>query len=115
MKEAAELQYLFQTLADVNRLRIIQFLGREERPVSEIVAFLRQSQPLVSHHLRVLRESGVLTTRRDGPFVFYSLRDKRLIDALGIFQEVAAAGEGEAAAPRMFCCPPWWRWRKPGM
>ncbi len=51
-----QMEDVLQTLGDANRLRIVSFIGRESRAVSEIVTATRLSQPLVSHHLRVLRE-----------------------------------------------------------
>ena len=75
MDEALKMQLLFQTFGDANRLRIISFVGSGERSVNEIVSATRLSQPLVSHHLRVLRDKQVLETRRKGPFVY--LRRKK--------------------------------------
>ncbi len=88
MLDGIKLQNIFQTLGEVNRLRIIRFVGDKTRSVSEIVEVLKLSQPLVSHHLRVLREQGILKTKREGPFVYYELSDLRILDALGIFSEI---------------------------
>jgi DNA-binding transcriptional ArsR family regulator len=107
--DALKMQVLFQTLGDANRLRILRTIGAGERPVNEIVSATGLSQPLVSHHLRVLRDQQVLETRRRGPFVFYAVKDKRLLDALGIFRELALAVENPRSENPMFCCPPWWR------
>jgi len=107
---ALKMQLLFQTLGDVNRLRIIRVIGSGERSVNEIVSATGLSQPLVSHHLRVLRDKQVLETNRKGPFVFYAVKNKRLLDALGIFQELALTVENLKSVSPMFCCPPWWRW-----
>jgi len=109
MDEALKMQLLFQTLGDANRLRIIRFIGSGERSVNEIVSATSLSQPLVSHHLRVLRDKQVLETRRKGPFIYYAVKNKRLLDALGIFQELALAVENLKSERPMFCCPPWWR------
>jgi len=107
--DALNMQILFQTLGEANRLRIIRFIGSGERSVNEIVSATGLSQPLVSHHLRVLRDQNVLETNRKGPFVFYAVRDKRLLDALGIFQELARAVGPPRSERPMFFCPPWWR------
>jgi DNA-binding transcriptional ArsR family regulator len=109
MDEALRLQFMFQTLGDANRLRIIRFIGGKERSVGEIVSATGLSQPLVSHHLRVLRERQVLEPRRQGPFVLYAVKDPRLLDALGIFLQLAIAVETQAPQPPMFCCPTWWK------
>ena len=109
MDDADKLQHLFQTLGEANRLKILKFIGEEERSVSEIVENLRLSQPLVSHHLRILRERDILQTKRNGPFIYYKLKDKKLLDALGLFLEIASSTKSKRVYEPMFCTPPWWR------
>jgi DNA-binding transcriptional ArsR family regulator len=105
MDNGIKLQNIFQTLGDVNRLRIIRIVGSQTRSVSEIVAAAKLSQPLVSHHLRVLREQGILKTKREGPFVYYELSDMRILDALGIFSEILVAPDGRnKTTTNMFSC-----------
>lgn len=107
MNEMIKLQDFFQTLADVNRLRIVRFIGEGQRSVSEIVAATGLSQPLVSHHLRVLRDQGILETRREGPFVYHKLKDGRVADILGLSAEIVAGFAGNEKIRQTFCCPPW--------
>lgn len=109
MDDARRLQHLFQTLGDANRLKIIKFIGHKERSVSEIVEALDLSQPLVSHHLRILREREILDTHRNGPFIYYKLKKGKLLDALGLFLEIASSTKKEGHCEPMFCCPPRWR------
>lgn len=101
------MQKLLHTLADANRLRIIHAIGEEQRAVSEVVTELGVSQPLVSHHLRALRDVGILESKRRGPFVYYRLSSPRVLDLLGILSELAA-GVGDAPTPHLFRCPAWW-------
>ena len=108
MDEALKLQIFFQILGDSNRLRIIKYVGDKECPVSEIVENTKLSQPLVSHHLRVLRENRILETKRDGAFIYYKLKDGRLLSALGIFLEIAGCLNEEKMATPMFSIPRWW-------
>jgi DNA-binding transcriptional ArsR family regulator len=109
MDDAQKLQLAFQTLADANRLRIIKFIGEQECAVSEIVKATGLSQPLVSHHLKTLKNRQFLETRRQGPFIYYKLKDKKLLDALGLFLEIAKTLSDEEIQDPMFCCPPFWR------
>ena len=60
-------------LADPNRLRIVELLRDGPRPVNEIVERLRLSQPLVSKHLRILSEAGLVTARPNGQRRIYQL------------------------------------------
>lgn len=107
MKDMFKLEVFFQTLADANRLRILKVIGRERLSVSEIVGATGLSQPLVSHHLRVLREQAVLETQREGPFIHYRLKEPRLLEALGLCAEIAAQSQNDQTIRRTFCCPPW--------
>ena len=109
MDDAKKLQHLFQTLGDANRLKIIKFIEDKERSVSEIVEALGLSQPLVSHHLRVLREREILQAKRNGPFIYYKLKNGKLLDSLGLFLEIASSTKSKRPCDPMFCCPPLWR------
>lgn len=60
-------------LADANRLRIFELLRHGERCVCDIETGLHLPQNLVSHHLRVLREAGLIHARRDGRWAYYSV------------------------------------------
>jgi len=109
MDDAHKLQHFFQTLGDANRLKIIKFIGKDERSVSEIVEAIGLSQPLVSHHLRILREREILQTKRNGPFIYYKLKNGKLLDALGLFLKISGTTKGKKTCEPMFCCPPRWR------
>ncbi|MBU4437962.1 MAG: metalloregulator ArsR/SmtB family transcription factor [Firmicutes bacterium] len=108
MEEVERLQHYFQVLSDVNRLRIIKFIDKEKRSVSEIVKNSSMSQPLVSHHLKVLKNSHLVETQREGPFVFYQLTNPKILDILGLFEEMLPNENLVSDFSPMFCCPSWW-------
>jgi DNA-binding transcriptional ArsR family regulator len=83
-KHVDPLQRIFQTLSDANRLRIIKFINEGECSVTQIVEEMKLSQPLVSHHLRTLRERQILETTRNGPFIYYRLKDKKLLNVFDL-------------------------------
>jgi DNA-binding transcriptional ArsR family regulator len=89
----SKLQLIFQTLSDGNRLKIIKFINDSECSVSQIVEETKLSQPLVSHHLKTLRERQILETTRDGPFIYYRLRDKRLLSMFDSIIEITGLNE----------------------
>ena len=65
---------LFHMLGDENRLRILLLLSqRGEINVSTLGAALGQSQPATSHHLTLLRATGLVSYRRDGKHNYYFL------------------------------------------
>ena len=74
--------FLAKSLSDENRLRILLFLGNGRASVSRIVEELNISQPLVSHHLKELKRSLLVKVERNGPFIYYELADKRIVNVL---------------------------------
>jgi ArsR family transcriptional regulator len=68
-----QLETLFKALADRTRLRILGLLATGEVCVCHIHGSLNISQPKASRHLAYLRRAGLVTTRRDGLWVHYSL------------------------------------------
>ncbi len=85
MKKLAQ---FIKVLGDASRLKIIQVINLESRSVTEIIEKTGMSQTLVSFHLRVMREKGIVTTRRDGPFIYYSLTDPELYHLIGDLSRV---------------------------
>lgn len=77
-------------LADPKRILILYTLGERPHTVNELVEALNLSQPLVSRHLKVLRERGLVVATRQGASVEYTLTDRRLIEALDLLRAVLA-------------------------
>ncbi|MCD4719529.1 MAG: metalloregulator ArsR/SmtB family transcription factor, partial [Desulfobacula sp.] len=67
-----ELIKCFKALSDKTRLRLLYVLQQYELNVNEIVLVVDMIQSGVSRHLKILMESGLLTSRRDGSFIYYS-------------------------------------------
>ena len=63
----------FKALSDATRREILRLLGKREMSVGEIVDNFAMSQPSISRHLAVLRNAGLVTTRREGQNVVYGL------------------------------------------
>lgn len=109
MEKIQKLQFYFQILNDVNRLRIIKFINKEERTVSEIVKSTNMSQPLASHHLKILKNSLLVETKRSGPFIYYKLKNVKLLEILGLFEEILPKEKTISDTEPVFCCPDWWK------
>lgn len=76
---------VFHALSDPIRLEIIAYLRDGEKCVCEIVPHLGLIQPLVSRHLKILKNAGLVNCRKDGTKRMYSIVDKKtynVIDAL---------------------------------
>ncbi len=77
-------------LADPTRILILYLLADSPRYVTELAEALEIRQPTVSHHLKVLRERGLVTTTREGNAIRYELRDRRVVEALELLRAVMA-------------------------
>ena len=88
---------VFKAIADPHRLRMLATLARapEEVCVCDFTGVLPLNQPTVSHHLRILREAGLVTCERRGTWVYYRLAPDaldRINDATGnVFEQKVPA------------------------
>ncbi|KUK43536.1 MAG: Transcriptional regulator, ArsR family [Methanothrix harundinacea] len=73
---------ILSALSDPTRLDIIEFLGKEERCVCEIVPAFGRAQSTISKHLAVLFEAGILERRIDGKRTLYRVKNPMLFDLL---------------------------------
>jgi DNA-binding transcriptional ArsR family regulator len=93
MNNTLSIQLLLQALGDANRLKIIKFIGIDECSVSQIISEVKLSQPLVSHHLRILRESRILKTSRKGPFIYYKLSNNAFLEILAQLEAILVTNQ----------------------
>ncbi|MGB4866435.1 MAG: metalloregulator ArsR/SmtB family transcription factor [Hyphomicrobium sp.] len=73
-----EVADLLKAMANSHRLLILCELNNGERSVSELEAVVPLSQSALSQHLAKLRESAIVSTRRDAQTIYYALADKRV-------------------------------------
>ena len=71
MARASTTSDAFNAVAEPRRREILNYLALQERPVGEIVDALVMEQPSVSKHLRVLKDVGLVHSRRDGRQMYY--------------------------------------------
>lgn len=81
MTELEDLLRLTRALADPTRLRVFLALRHTERCVSDLSVSEEIPQPLVSHHLRVLADAGLVQTRRAEGFKLYAVRPEGMAAA----------------------------------
>jgi DNA-binding transcriptional ArsR family regulator len=73
---------IFHALADPLRLEIIEFLRDGEKCVCEIIPHLNTLQPVVSRHLKILKDAGLVKDRKEGNKRFYSTIDNRIYNVI---------------------------------
>ncbi len=81
---------LCQTLASPVRLDILNLLREGERRVNELAEQTGLNQANVSQHLAVLRNKGIVTTRREGTTVYYRVANPKIIRACDLIRQVLA-------------------------
>ena len=99
--DAEELATAFRALGDPGRLQLLSFLAAQpdgEACVCNLVAPTGLTQPTVSHHLRVLTESGLLERERRGTWIYYRLATRRLDALRAALQPASASGRRRSAA-----------------
>ena len=88
MKSARKASDLLKALSHENRLLLLCILSEKERSVSELEQILSLRQPLVSQQLARLRYDNLVTTRRDGKTVYYSIADQDVRRITGVIYDI---------------------------
>jgi DNA-binding transcriptional ArsR family regulator len=89
---------LCQVLADPKRLRLLGLLREGEYSVRELAEAIGAAYPNVSQHLNVMRDAGLVATRRAGTSIYYRLAYPRIAEACDIVRDVLRAQLADAAA-----------------
>jgi ArsR family transcriptional regulator len=89
-----EISSVFSVLGNPFRLKLLYTIGKGEACVCHLEAVLKKRQAYISQHLMVLRDAGILKTRRDGKYIFYRISD------VGIFILIETTAEIAGIATR---------------
>ena len=73
---------VFEAFSDPIRLKILEFLRTNEKCVCEIVPYVDMIQPVVSRHLRILKECGLVQDRKEGTRRLYSITEPRIFEII---------------------------------
>ena len=79
---------LFKALGDENRLKLLEELKEGEKNAGELLEKLSVTQPTLSHHMKILCDSGIVDSRKDGKWTYYKISEERvgeLLDIIGSF------------------------------
>jgi len=77
-KSLRELEDFFAALGDATRLRMLKIIADEELCSCEVQAALELTQPTTSHHLGILERARILSSRRNGKWVFYRIANSQV-------------------------------------
>jgi len=78
---------IFKVIGDPNRVKILEILRNGEICQCEIIPLIGQSQPAVSRHLKLLEDSGLITSHKDATRMFYNIVDRHVYTLLDAIDE----------------------------
>ena len=90
-----------KAVADESRLAILNELASGERCVCDLMEALELKQPLLSFHLRILKDAGLISCRRDGRWCYYTINKEPIRD-LGL--NIGALASTQTRRGRRICC-----------
>ncbi len=91
MEHASDAEAFLKQFANKTRLMVLCSLLKQEKSVTELLEVVNVSQPVISQHLALLRESQIVTTRREGQTIYYRLADERVEKLIALMYEFFCA------------------------
>jgi len=91
-----ELEKLFLALSDKTRMQLLALMADGEVSVGYLADSLNQSQPKISRHLAYLRNMGLVSTRRDGKWIYYGIDPETPASVTHVLRETLGAVQGGA-------------------
>lgn len=84
---------VFKAFCDENRLQIIEMLRSGEKCACILLEKLNITQPTLSHHMKILCDSGIVNPRKDGKWTHYSISDEGIEVAKSLLEKLTAVTE----------------------
>lgn len=79
---------IFKAFCDENRIKILKLLVTGEKCACKLLEEIKVTQPTLSHHMKILCDSGIVTGRKDGKWTHYSISSNGAIYASECLQEL---------------------------
>lgn len=79
---------MFKAFCDENRLQILQLLRDGEKCACRLLEEMHITQPTLSHHMKILCDSGVVTGRKEGKWMHYSISEQGLEEVMYFLEEL---------------------------
>ena len=100
-KRAAQ---IFKALCDENRIRIIKLLNTGEKCACKLLEELNITQPTLSHHMKILCDSGIVTGRKEGKWMHYSVSSEGSETAVEYLNELTKLKNAAFREADLPCC-----------
>ena len=92
---------IFKAFCDENRIRILKLLNSGEKCACKLLEEINVTQPTLSHHMKILCDSGVVVGRREGKWMYYAISSKGVRQAVQCLQEITCVNVNQEKKP---CC-----------
>ena len=92
---------VFKALCDENRIRILKLLTGGEKCACKLLDELSVTQPTLSHHMKILCDSGIVSGRKEGKWMYYSISEQGAEYARNLLLELTTVSCNCKAEP---CC-----------
>ena len=92
---------VFKALCDENRIRILKLLTGGEKCACKLLDELSVTQPTLSHHMKILCDSGIVSGRKEGKWMYYSISEQGVENARKLLRELTTVSCNCKAEP---CC-----------
>ncbi len=92
---------IFKALCDENRIRILRILQSGEKCACRLLEALNVTQPTLSHHMKILCDSGIVSGRKEGKWMYYSISAEGANIAVNLLIELTAI---DGLCENMSCC-----------
>lgn len=79
---------IFKAFCDENRIRILEMLQTGEKCACKLLEELNVTQPTLSHHMKILCDSGVVESRKEGKWTHYKISNNGRSNALNLLEEI---------------------------
>ena len=79
---------MFKAFCDENRLQILSILQSGEKCACKLLDAMQITQPTLSHHMKVLCDSGVVNGRKEGKWMYYSISEEGLNTVISVVEEL---------------------------
>ncbi len=96
-----KMELIFKAFCDENRIRILKMLTSGEKCACKILDELNVTQPTLSHHMKILCDSGIVVARKEGKWMHYSISSEGVESAVKYLQTLTTLDGTDESKP---CC-----------
>lgn len=105
LDQTQKISAVLEEIAHPVRLAILLTIGNGEACVCHLEALLGKRQAYISQHLMTLRDAGILLTRREGRFIYYRLRDPKLLNLIDLASKIQNVDIADIPSSSGCSCP----------